>query len=163
MKDWAKALIILIILLAVGAVVWAMRDEGTGAFPLNNPVIIPGATSTSPTPPPSSTSTAYMIRVTTPLPNALVRSPLTVSGEARGHWYFEASFPVKILDATGKELAIVPAQAQGEWMTTDFVPFSVSIPFATSTTATGFLVLEKDNPSGLPEHTAELRIPIRFR
>ena len=29
-------------------------------------------------------------------------------------------------------------------------------------TSTGTLVLQKDNPSGLPEHADELRIPVRF-
>lgn len=125
------------------------NEDGTGQAP---------ATSTEN--PPITTS---MVKVFEPLPNALVKSPLTVSGEARGNWYFEASFPVKVLDANGKVLGITPAQAQGEWMTTNFVPFKVVISFATSTTATGTLVLEKDNPSGLPEHAAEVRVPIRFR
>jgi len=103
-----------------------------------------------------------MIRVTSPQPNTTVRSPLTITGEARGNWYFEASFPVKIVDANGKLLGQHYAEAQGEWMTTDFVPFRSTLNFSTSTTATGFLVLEKDNPSGLPENAAEIRIPVRF-
>ena len=140
MKGWAKILIILVILAAIGVVLYAMgRDEEV------------------------ATTTADMFRVTAPVANAVVRSPLTVSGEARGNWYFEASFPVRILDANGKELGVIPAQAQGEWMTTNFVPFSISLSFATSTTATGVLVLQKDNPSGLPEHDASVRIPVRFR
>lgn len=102
-----------------------------------------------------------MIRVDEPQPNAVVTSPLTVTGEARGLWYFEASFPVKLLDASGDQLAIAPAQAQGEWMTTEFVPFTVTLTFVTDD-ETGTLVLEKDNPSGLPEHAAEIRIPVRF-
>lgn len=111
--------------------------------------------------PPAPVETS-MIRVTSPLPGSTVSSPLIVRGEARGNWYFEASFPVRILDANGNELAVVPAQAQGDWMTTEFVPFEVSIAFGPSPTATGTLVLERDNPSGLPEHAAEVRIPIRF-
>lgn len=103
-----------------------------------------------------------LIVLDTPIPDAVVTSPLTIIGKARGNWYFEASFPVRILDAHGNELAIAPATAQGDWMTTDFVPFSLILPFATSTTETGTLVLEKDNPSGLPEHDNELRIPVRF-
>ena len=103
-----------------------------------------------------------MIRVTIPEPDAIVRSPLTVTGEARGNWYFEASFPVKILDANGKQLGVRIAQAQGEWMTTNFVPFSTIVNFSTPTTQTGTIVFQKDNPSGLPEHDAEVRIPIRF-
>lgn len=103
------------------------------------------------------------IRVTAPSEGNVIKSPLTVTGEARGTWYFEASFPVRLIDGNGKELAVVPAQAKGDWMTTDFVPFEATLTFATPATATGTLVLEKDNPSGLPEHTASLRIPIRFR
>lgn len=103
-----------------------------------------------------------LIRVDSPLPGATISSPLVVRGEARGQWYFEADFPVRLLDATGRELAVVPAQAQGEWMTTDFVPFEALLNFATSTTDTGFLVLEKSNPSGLPENADEVRVPVRF-
>lgn len=104
-----------------------------------------------------------LIQVTNPRPNQVISSPLLVTGKARGNWYFEASFPIKLLDANGKELAITPAEAQSEWMTTDFVPFRVELKFDTPATAVGILVLEKDNPSGLPEHADELRIPIRFK
>lgn len=103
-----------------------------------------------------------MVRVTVPKPDAVVRSPLTVTGEARGNWYFEASFPVKILDANDKQLGVGIAQAQGEWMTTNFVPFSTTVNFSVSTTQMGTIVFQKDNPSGLPEHDAQVRIPIRF-
>jgi len=104
-----------------------------------------------------------LIRVTSPKANTLVASPLTVSGEARGYWFFEASFPVKLLDGIGKEIVIKPMQAQGEWMTENFVPFSGTLEFTAPATATGTLVFQKDNPSGLPEHDDEFRIPIRFR
>ncbi|MDO8471150.1 MAG: Gmad2 immunoglobulin-like domain-containing protein [bacterium] len=103
-----------------------------------------------------------MVRVTVPEPDTVVRSPLIVTGEARGNWYFEASFPVKILDANGKQLGVGIAQAQGEWMTTNFVPFSATVNFSAPTTQTGTIVFQKDNPSGLPEHDAQVMIPIRF-
>lgn len=103
-----------------------------------------------------------LIRVSTPAPNALVSSPLRIEGEARGTWYFEASFPVKLLDANGKQVAAHYATALGEWMTEDFVPFASTLEFAKPATATGTLVLQKDNPSGLPEHDDEIRIPVRF-
>jgi len=102
------------------------------------------------------------IRVTSPSSEAVVSSPLTVSGEARGTWYFEASFPVKLFDADGNQLAVVPAQAQGDWMTEDYVPFSAVLTFDAPATATGTLVFQKDNPSGLPENDDEVRIPVRF-
>lgn len=103
------------------------------------------------------------VRIFTPLPDALVRSPLQVRGEARGTWYFEASFPIRVLAADGTELGVTPAESESDWMTTEFVPFSATVAFAEPATATGFLVLEKDNPSGLPEHADSVRIPVRFR
>lgn len=109
------------------------------------------------------TGKADLIRVTAPVANTVLTSPLTVRGEARGNWYFEASFPVRLLDSEGSELALGIAQAQGEWMTTEFVPFETTLIFITPTASqTGTLVLEKDNPSGLPENADELRIPVRF-
>lgn len=103
-----------------------------------------------------------LIRVSTPRPNTVVQSPLSVEGMARGNWFFEASFPVRLIDASGIELGKVIAQAKGEWMTTEFVPFEATLTFTAPLSASGTLVLEKDNPSGLPEHADELRIPVTF-
>ena len=103
------------------------------------------------------------IELGAPLPEAVITSPVTIEGRARGTWYFEASFPVYLLNASGDTIARVPAQAQEEWMTEAFVPFKATLAFTAPTSRTGTLVLAKDNPSGLPEHAAELRVPIRFR
>ncbi len=107
---------------------------------------------------------ADLIRIFSPLPNAEIQSPLVIRGEARGNWYFEASFPVKLYDANGKDVPLTPGyiMANGEWMTTEFVPFEASLKFTKPATATGTLVLMKDNPSGLPEHDAQIEIPVRF-
>lgn len=102
------------------------------------------------------------IKVTKPLPNQLVESPLTIEGEARGTWFFEATFPVKLMDADGGLVAIHFAQAQGEWMTEDFVLFKAELIFEKPSTDTGILILEKDNPSGLPENDASIEIPVIF-
>jgi hypothetical protein len=104
-----------------------------------------------------------LIELETPRPDALLGNPTVLRGRARGTWYFEASFPVYVLDGDGDTLGRVPAQAQGEWMTTEFVPFTATLTFTAPSSSTGVLVLTKDNPSGLPEHAAELRIPVRFR
>lgn len=112
--------------------------------------------------PPVPDAHSDIIKVSAPLPNSTIKSPLTVTGVARGNWYFEASFPVRLYDANGKELAATPAQAQGDWMTTEFVPFEVILNFTKPMTATGTLVFQKDNPSGLPEHDDSISIPVRF-
>ena len=113
---------------------------------------------------------ADLIRATSPKPGTTITSPLTIEGEARGTWYFEASFPIKLLDSTGTEIATGHAEAQGDpatgevnWMTEDFVPFKATLEFtAPEKMFKGTLVLQKDNPSGLPEHDDKLEIPIRF-
>ena len=102
------------------------------------------------------------INVSSPQPNSVVSSPLIVTGEARGTWYFEVSFPVKLYDANNNLLAQAPAQALSDWMTTDFVSFSVTLTFPTPSTQTGTLVLEKDNPSGLPQNDDSVSIPVSF-
>lgn len=103
-----------------------------------------------------------LIKVNNLKPNQIITSPLIITGEARGYWFFEASFPIKIYDADNNLLGIGIAQAQDEWMTEVFVPFRAELEYSVPETKTGVLVLEKDNPSGLPENADELRIPIRF-
>ncbi len=103
-----------------------------------------------------------MIKLEEPLPQTLASSPLLVKGTARGQWYFEASFPLILKDANGKIIAQAPAQAQGEWMTSEFVPFTATLTFPKPATATGILILQKDNPSGLPENDDSIEIPLTF-
>jgi hypothetical protein len=104
-----------------------------------------------------------MITLENPRPNAIISSGVDISGQARGGWYFEANFPVILNDANGKEIARSYATAKGEWMTEDFVPFSAELKFPKPETETGNLILEKSNPSGLPENLDSLVIPVRFK
>ncbi len=106
---------------------------------------------------------ADLIRVISPRPNEAVQSPLTITGEARGSWFFEASFPVVLTDWDGKIIAQGNANATGDWMTTDFVPFKATLTFvagASTYSNKGTLILKKDNPSGLPENDNSLEIPV---
>ncbi|MEK7507521.1 MAG: Gmad2 immunoglobulin-like domain-containing protein [Patescibacteria group bacterium] len=103
-----------------------------------------------------------LIRVFSLKAGDAVTSPLRVEGEARGNWFFEASFPIRVLDGDGGVIGLGIAEAKEEWMTEDFVPFEAVIEFFSPRFSTGTLVLEKDNPSGLPEHADELRIPVIF-
>ena len=98
-----------------------------------------------------------------PTPNDQINSPLLIKGEARGTWFFEASFPVVLTDWDGKIIARGIAQAEGDWMTTGFVPFTATLDFTKpSYGKNGFLILKKDNPSGLPQNDASAEIPVRF-
>ncbi len=102
------------------------------------------------------------IIVDSPLTNQLMTSPWTIEGKARGSWFFEAVFPVRLLDGEGKEIAQTSAQAQSDWMINELVPFRAKIEFNKVTTATGTLILAKDNPSGLPENDQKIEIPVHF-
>lgn len=95
--------------------------------------------------------------------NALINSPLKITGRARGTWFFEASFPIQLLDQNGNRLTEAIATAVGDWMTEDLVPFTAELKFTAPAGNTGQLVLNKDNPSGLPKNDAKLTIPVRFR
>jgi hypothetical protein len=103
------------------------------------------------------------IKVTKPLPNEIVSSPIEIEGEARGSWFFEASFPIQLLDENGEIVGQGIAQAQSDWMTTDFVPFKAEIGFPPNLSGKGILVFKKDNPSGLPENYEEIRVQVIFQ
>lgn len=112
---------------------------------------------------PEAAEIRNVIVVERPLIDEQVSSPLTVIGDARGTWYFEATAPMRLEDANGNVIAQGFVTAQGEWMTEDFVPFEGTLTFSAPATDTGTVVLERSNPSGLPENAQELRISVRFR
>jgi hypothetical protein len=103
-----------------------------------------------------------MIEVDAPLSGDTITSPLTVTGKARGNWYFEASFPIELKDGNGTVIATGVGQAQGDWMTTDWVPFTATLTYTAPATENGTLVLHNDNPSGLPENDKNVEIPVVF-
>jgi hypothetical protein len=94
--------------------------------------------------------------------DAPASSPWTVTGEVPGNWSAEANFAVQVTDEAGNVLGEGVAQLEGDWMTDEPVPFSVTLTFDRPTGGTGFLVLVKENLSGLPEHDDSLSIPITF-
>lgn len=102
------------------------------------------------------------ITVNTPKINDEIASPVVVRGEARGTWFFEGSFPVKLLDQDGKELTHANATSTKSWMTEDFIPFEATLEFDPGKSTSGTIIIEKDNPSGLPENAGKLEIPVKF-
>ena len=89
-----------------------------------------------------------LIRVDAPLSGLQILSPVEVSGQARGTWFFEGDFPLVLSDARGRTVAEGYATAQGPWMTKGFVPFSGTLVFPESVAGSwGWLILKKDNPS----------------
>jgi hypothetical protein len=104
------------------------------------------------------------IRVSFPRPNQLLVNPATITGEARGGWFFEASAPVKLVDdESGEIVATGHIMAQGDWMTEKFVSFSGQLTFKTPPSPKATLILEKDNPSGDPAKAEQLTIPVYLK
>lgn len=121
-----------------------------------------------------------IIRIFSPRPNQFITNPLKITGEARGTWFFEAQSSVKLVDENNQVLGTgyitanppmattsggaVPSAASisgdSTWMTTDFIPFSGEITFTSPPSAKATLILEKANPSGLPEKAEQLTIPV---
>jgi hypothetical protein len=101
------------------------------------------------------------IIVTLPFPGAVTGKAFSVTGKSRGYWFFEASFPVRVLDTDGNQIAVgLAAPVGGEWMTPEFVEFKADIVLPDSYTGPATLVLENDNPSGLPENAKSVSMPI---
>ncbi len=97
-----------------------------------------------------------------PIENSLITSPVSISGQARGWWFFEASFPITLKDSNNVTLGQGIAQAQGDWMTENYVPFSSIISYTTPATPTGKLILHRDNPSGEPQNDDQFEVLITF-
>lgn len=104
------------------------------------------------------------IVIMSPTPESEVTSPLIISGQARGNWFFEATFPIQLTTVHGLILGNTQAQAQSDWMTEGYVPFIATLDFnMPNDVDQGELIFEKANPSGLPEHGAEYRLPVKFK
>lgn len=118
---------------------------------------------------PVDTGTTNLIILDSPQPQAVVTTPLKLSGKARGSWFFEASFPVMLTNWDGEIIAEGPATAVGDWMTSEFVPFTMNLSFVSPYKAgdpdfmkRGTLILKKDNPSGMSEHDDSFEIQVQF-
>lgn len=79
-----------------------------------------------------------------------------IEGKARGPWYFEASFPIEILDIQSTVIGSGIGTADGEWMTTEFVPFTADITLSSPYTGAAVIIFKKDNPSGESQYDASL-------
>jgi hypothetical protein len=99
-----------------------------------------------------------------------ISSPLEISGLARGSWYFEASFPITVVNWDGLIIGEGYATAQSDWMTEDLVPFTATITFerpeniiAGTYSEKGAVIFKNDNPSGDPSRDMAVEVPVKFK
>ena len=104
------------------------------------------------------------IFIDTPLEEGIVTSPLKITGRAPGNWFFEASAPVTITNWNGLIIGQSYITAQGDWMTTNYVPFEGTLEFTNTEYGDyGFLILQKDNPSGEPQFDDAIEFKVLFK
>ncbi|TAL51138.1 hypothetical protein EPN81_00885, partial [Patescibacteria group bacterium] len=101
-------IILIVLVLGAAVLVWVeMKDDGS-------PRLQPGSDEQI-----EEIQTTYgsekgvELIVTSPLKDSVVTSPLTITGEAPGFWYFEATFPVTLVNWDGLIIAEGYATALG--------------------------------------------------
>lgn len=156
MKHLALTLTVLVLIGVIALILFTHRGEAPIVPAPAQPVVVA----------PAPASKDDLIVLESPLPKEGISSPLIVKGKARGNWFFEGSFPVTLVNWDGLIIAEGYATAQGEWMTTEYVPFVGSITFEkpyTGVSDRGWIILKKDNPSGEPQFDNALEVEIKFQ
>lgn len=112
---------------------------------------------------------ADVIKVLSPAGMSVITTPLKLTGEARGEWFFEAVAPITLVNWDGLIIAEGYVTATDDWTTTEFVPFAGELSFTSpykdgdpDFMKRGTIIFKKDNPSGLPENDDALEIPVLF-
>ncbi|NND60636.1 MAG: hypothetical protein HKN49_10240 [Gammaproteobacteria bacterium] len=128
-------------------------------------LLLAGCAVTAPTQPTGKgdreTQSHPWMNLAAPAAGERIGGELEVRGQARGQWFFEASFPLELVTTDGETLLRKPVTAQDEWMTTDFVPFAATISLPSVDRPTeATLILHRANPSDLPKNDASIRIPV---
>lgn len=160
MNQLKKRYIFIILFLIVLFGVWFfVREYNPKVSPSNPPVkvSIPAGSVTG-------EDVSAMIQVYNPFVGAVIMPGVHIIGKAKGNWFFEASAPVSIVNEKNEVLITFPMTAQGEWMTTNLVPFSAVIPpFDTKGAVSGAIVFRNDNPAGPEEgRNYMFSLPVRF-
>ncbi len=141
-KTIVIAIIILLVLIVIGLVFdWGRKSPGTGLV--------------------STTTPEAQVVVFSPKENEAVTSPIKILGKAKGSYFFEAVFPINLVDSNKNVISSNHAQATGDWMTSDFVNFSSEITYDnTKNTGRAVLVFKNDNPSGDPARDKYFYVPV---
>ena len=155
MKKAIIFIVLIITLIALVVFVFDWGRKGPQMFEINSGILTEDILH-------SSNSTIEMpIVVNNIEDNQEVSNPIKIEGKARGNWFFEASFRVELIDTDGNILASAIATAESDWMTTEFVNFTVNLEYDKPTsTRHALLILSKDNPSDNPEFDQSIFIPV---
>ncbi len=106
----------------------------------------------------------FSVDITT---NTNVSGGQIISGSVPGFWFFEGSFPVSLVDNNDNVFATVIATSTENWMTSDIIPFTITLPATFSYTGPGKIVFTRDDPSdgesNIPVSETTATIPVIFQ
>lgn len=149
-----RASIVIAVIATVALFAWYAMVHGA----------LPGKDSSTIPPPDASVTyinaSSDLVFVSAPKPGGSVQGSFSISGFARGSWYFEAVFPIDVIDRSGNVIAHTQGRAQSEWATDAFVPFTAQVALVAPYSGPATVVLKKDNPSGDPAPDASLSFPV---
>lgn len=157
----ALRILIVVFAIIIVALLWALFFY----HPVQSPTegMTPGIPPTAPAAIVSGDGT-LAIATSSLQPDMVISSPLVLRGEVTGGgWFFEGTFPVKVMDARGTVLGTAAAHAETEWTSTGTVPWTATVTFAPPAASSGLVVFESDNPSGDPARMKTLQVPVKFR
>jgi hypothetical protein len=159
-----KTKIIFLVVLVVGVAAVAFFVSKKSEAPTITDIKVENAPTNQPEVSNNETASADIV-VTNPINNQVLSSgTLEVSGTARGSWYFEGTAPFEIEDNNKNVIETSAVKAQGEWTTTNFVPFSGEITFTVPQgIKNGFVLFHNDNPSGDPSNDKSVSVPVTFK
>lgn len=157
---WFIVVVLLVVIVAMGYFLVTTPASDTGTQTATTTTQGTGTNTNTNTD--TGTDLGSNITVTAPKSGATVPKTFTVTGSAPGTWYFEASFPIEVRNASGTVIGTAPATALSDWMTTGQVAFKADVT-TTGYTGPATLVLKRDNPSGLPENDRSVSMPITIQ
>lgn len=148
---------IFILVIIGGGVLYVAKERD------KNPTYLPDISIPRPKTSNSTVPEGVDLKVTLPLPDTKVTSPITVTGIVPAGWMFEGVFPVVVLDSS--EVIIAQGHAEetvrGSWMNGKPTEFEATLTFKTNS-KNGSILLLKENPSGLPENDETFEVPVKF-
>lgn len=151
-RTFGVILLLIVVIVIAGVIIrstWKTKQVST-VSQNNQPQVLVG-----------TTTAGGQITIDNLAQNQTVHLPLTVTGVVAG-WFFEGSFPVFMKDSNGNQIGVGLASSSQDWMTSNPIPFSVTLP-AVNYTGPGTLVFTKDNPSGEPQFDDSYTVNIVFQ
>ncbi len=86
-----------------------------------------------------------------------------IKGRVSGEWFFEGTFPVRVLNTQGEIIESLIAASEGGWMTSNLVDFTFTLDLDLDKESIVKIVFEKSNASNLVENDDSASITVTVK